>query len=106
MDRFRRLRTRQISPVAAKAGLDGDLRWHPDEGDAFEAIHSSATALQKVGAIDKITMKGFDEFCLAARPVLKPAQTKKLRPRCRVSQPAALSDRLRLRNDKKAYPSG
>jgi putative transcriptional regulator len=57
------------------------------KSDAFEAIHSSATALQKVGAIDKTTMKGFDESCLAAPPVLKPAQIKKLRLRCRVSQP-------------------
>ena len=38
------------------------------KSDAFEAIHSSATALQKVGAIDKTTMKGFDESCLAAPP--------------------------------------
>jgi putative transcriptional regulator len=57
------------------------------KSDAFEAIHSSATALQKVGAIDKTTMKGFDESCLTAPPVLKPGQIKKLRLRCRVSQP-------------------
>lgn len=57
------------------------------KSDAFEAIHSSATALRKVGAIDKTTMKGFDESCLTAPPALKPAQIKKLRLRCRVSQP-------------------
>jgi putative transcriptional regulator len=57
------------------------------KSDAFEAIHSSATALQKVGAIDKTTMKGFDESCLTVPSVLKPAQIKKLRLRCRVSQP-------------------
>jgi putative transcriptional regulator len=57
------------------------------KSDAFEAIHSSATALHRVGAIDKTTMKGFDESCLTAPPVLKPAQIKKLRLRCRVSQP-------------------
>jgi putative transcriptional regulator len=57
------------------------------KSDALEAIHSSATALQKVGAIDKTTMKGFDESCLTAPHVWKPAQIKKLRLRCRVSQP-------------------
>jgi putative transcriptional regulator len=57
------------------------------KSEAFEAIHSSATALHKVGAIDKTTMKGFDEACLTTPPALKPAQIKKLRLRHRVSQP-------------------
>lgn len=57
------------------------------KSNAFEAIHSSASALYKVGAIDKTTMKGFDESCLVAPPTLKPEQIKKLRLRLRVSQP-------------------
>jgi putative transcriptional regulator len=57
------------------------------KSDAFEAIHSSATALHKVGAIDKTTMKGFDEACLTAPPALNPEQIKKLRLRHHVSQP-------------------
>jgi putative transcriptional regulator len=57
------------------------------KSDAFQAIHSSATALYKVGAIDKTTMKGFDESCLTAPPALKPEQIRKLRLRLRVSQP-------------------
>ena len=57
------------------------------KNDAFEAIHSSATALYKVGAIDKTTMKGFDASCLTAPPALKPEQIKQLRLRHRVSQP-------------------
>jgi putative transcriptional regulator len=57
------------------------------KSDAFEAIHSSASALHKVGAIDKTTMKSFDETCLTALPALKPEQIKKLRMRLRVSQP-------------------
>jgi putative transcriptional regulator len=57
------------------------------KSDAFEAIHSSATALHKVGAIDKTTMKSFDEACHTAPPVLKPEQIKKLRLRHHVSQP-------------------
>lgn len=32
---------------------------------AFEAIHSSALAMLKVGTIDKVTMRRFDETCLA-----------------------------------------
>ena len=46
------------------------------KSEAFEAIHSSAAALHKVGAIDKTTMKGFDEACLTMPPALKPAQIK------------------------------
>ena len=36
------------------------------KSDAFEAIHSSASALRKVGAIDKATMRSLDESCFAA----------------------------------------
>lgn len=56
------------------------------KGEAFEAIHSSATALLKVGALDKATMRDFDALCLAAPPSLRPLQIKK-RERLRVSQP-------------------
>ena len=41
---------------------------------AFKAIHSSASALLKVGAISKATMREFDESCLAAPPALPPRQ--------------------------------
>lgn len=59
--------------------------------DAFEAIHSSASAMYKVGAIDKTTMRSFDQSCLRTPPVLKPAQIRKLRQRLRVSQPVFAS---------------
>ena len=55
--------------------------------EAFEAIHSSATALYRVGAIDKTTMRSFDASCLAVPPMLRPQQIKKLRERLQVSQP-------------------
>jgi putative transcriptional regulator len=55
--------------------------------DAFEAIHASASAMYKVGAINKATMRNFDASCLTAPPSLKPQQIKKLRQRFRVSQP-------------------
>ena len=52
-----------------------------------EAIHSSATALYKVGAIDQATMRTFDESCLTTPPPIEPTQIKTLRKRHHVSQP-------------------
>jgi len=57
------------------------------KSDAFEAIHASALALQKVGAIDKATMREFDETCLTATPVIAPKQIKNIREAAHVSQP-------------------
>ncbi len=55
--------------------------------DAFETIHSSASALYKVGAINKTTMRSFDAACLAAPAEIKPQQIKKIREVNHVSQP-------------------
>jgi len=41
------------------------------KNDVFESIHKSATALLVVGAIDKATMKEFDESCIDKTPKLK-----------------------------------
>jgi putative transcriptional regulator len=57
------------------------------KSDAFEAVHSSASALLKVGAIDKATMRDFDETCLAIIPNIAPAAIKQLRESNKVSQP-------------------
>jgi putative transcriptional regulator len=57
------------------------------KSDAFEAIHSSASAMFKVGAIDKATMREFDEICLAETPAMAPAAIKQLREASHVSQP-------------------
>lgn len=57
------------------------------KSDAFEAIHASALALQKVGAIDKATMREFDETCLMVTPVIAPKQIKHIREAAHVSQP-------------------
>jgi putative transcriptional regulator len=57
------------------------------KSDAFAAIHSSATALQKVGAIDQTTMRQFDEACLAVPTTLDPTQIKSIREQAHVSQP-------------------
>ena len=55
--------------------------------DAFEAIHASAKALHKVGAIDKATMRSFEESCLTATLQFTPSEIQKLRKSNHVSQP-------------------
>ena len=57
------------------------------KSSAFEAIHSSASALYRVGAIDKATMREFDEACVAVPPRMGPARIKRIRQSQRVSQP-------------------
>ncbi len=57
------------------------------KSDAFEAIHTSAAALLRVGAIEAVTMRKFDESCLATPAPLKPAQIKRIRQGAHVSQP-------------------
>ena len=57
------------------------------KSDAFEAIHASASALHRVGAIDKSTMREFDESCLTAPPAIEPGEIKRIRERAHVSQP-------------------
>jgi len=55
--------------------------------DAFAAIHESAAALHKVGAINKTTMREFDESCLEPLDGIKPSFIRALREREHVSQP-------------------
>jgi putative transcriptional regulator len=57
------------------------------KSDAFEAIHGSARALHRVGAIGKATMRGFDEACLSAPPAYEPKDIQRLREANKVSQP-------------------
>jgi putative transcriptional regulator len=57
------------------------------KSDAFEAIHTSANALLEVGAIDKTTMRKFDDACLLVPHLFEPEQIKHLREINRVSQP-------------------
>ena len=52
-----------------------------------EAIHSSASALLSVGAIDQATMREFDASCLTVPAPLEPRQIKKIRQSQKVSQP-------------------
>lgn len=54
--------------------------------DAMASIHETMEALHKVAAIDKHTMRHFDDACLTRVRALKPAQIKAIRQRERVSQ--------------------
>jgi putative transcriptional regulator len=57
------------------------------KSDAFEAIHSAAQGLHRAGAIDKATMRDFDESCLAAPPEISPEDIKRIREQAHVSEP-------------------
>src|SRR5215467_14533140 len=53
---------------------------------AMASIHETMQALHKVGAIDKQTMRGFDQACLTEVQPLTPKQIKAIREREHVSQ--------------------
>jgi putative transcriptional regulator len=55
--------------------------------DAFAAIHETMEALHDVGAIDKQTMREFDDTCLTPVRILSPDEIKALRAREHISQP-------------------
>ena len=54
---------------------------------AFASIHETAEALRDIGAIDKRTMREFDEACLAPLPNYTGRQIRQIRERENVSQP-------------------
>jgi putative transcriptional regulator len=54
--------------------------------DALASVHETMEALHRVGAIDKQTMRRFDEACLTPVQPLTPRQIRALRERERVSQ--------------------
>ena len=55
--------------------------------EAFAAIHETMAALHEVGAIDKQTMRGFDESCLTPAQPMPPDRIRALREREHLSQP-------------------
>ncbi len=57
------------------------------KSDAFAAIHASAKAMHKVGAIDKATMRDFDATCLSVPPAFTPEAVRQLREANTMSQP-------------------
>jgi len=56
------------------------------KSEALAAVHQTAEALYEVGAIDKKTMRGFDEDCLTPIRAFGSEAIRNLRERERVSQ--------------------
>jgi putative transcriptional regulator len=55
--------------------------------EAFAAIHETMEALHEAGAVDKQTMRQFDEGCLAPVQPMPPERIRALREREHLSQP-------------------
>ena len=55
--------------------------------DAFAAIHETMEDLHEIGAIDKQTMREFDEACLTPMQVLAPDEIRAIRLNEHISQP-------------------
>lgn len=55
--------------------------------EALAAIHETMEALRDVGAIDKQTMREFDETCLTVVRPLAPEEIRAIREREHLSQP-------------------
>ena len=55
--------------------------------DAFAAIHETMEGLHEIGAIDKQTMREFDEACLTPVQTLAPDEIRQIRQREHISQP-------------------
>lgn len=55
--------------------------------DAHAAIHETMEALHDIGAVEKRTMRKFDEACLTPVEPLSPAEIRSLRQREHLSQP-------------------
>jgi putative transcriptional regulator len=57
------------------------------KGDVFEALHSSASALHRVGAMDDQTMRNFDVACIESPAPWSKTKVRKLRKQYHMSQP-------------------
>jgi putative transcriptional regulator len=52
----------------------------------LEAVHETARGLYEAGAIDKVTMREYDQLCLQPIEPLAPEQIKEIREDAHVSQ--------------------
>jgi putative transcriptional regulator len=57
------------------------------KSEALAAIHNNMEILFEEGAIDKVTMREFDDGCLVPATILTPEEIRDLREREMVSQP-------------------
>jgi putative transcriptional regulator len=52
----------------------------------LEAVHETAKGLHKAGAMDRMTLREFDQLCLTPVAPLGPEEIKRIREGTRVSQ--------------------
>jgi putative transcriptional regulator len=57
------------------------------KSDAFAAIHSAAKGLHRADAINKTTMREYDDLCLDTIPEFNAKEIKRIREHAHVSQP-------------------
>lgn len=57
------------------------------KSEVFEALHRSASALHRVGAMDVQTMRNFDVACIKRPATWNKTKVRRLRERYRMSQP-------------------
>jgi putative transcriptional regulator len=63
----------------------------PYRSEGLGAIHETMTALHRIGAIGKVTMREFDDACLEPVKELTPEDIRALREHAHVSQPVFAS---------------
>jgi putative transcriptional regulator len=57
------------------------------KSDAFAAIHSAAKGLHSVGAINKTTMREYNDLCMDSITEFNADEIKRIRVQAHVSQP-------------------
>jgi putative transcriptional regulator len=57
------------------------------EGEVLATAHGLAAALNRVGAMDGVTMREMDRLCLPPRPDYGRAEVRRIRTAARMSQP-------------------
>jgi putative transcriptional regulator len=68
------------------------------ENGVLKSIHKTAVGLNKLGLVDKATMREFDALCLTPVEALTPEEIRALREREQVSQPV-FAHYLNVRKD-------
>ena len=73
--------------IKQRIARPGEGKFKGYRSDAFAAIHETMEALHEIGAVDKQTMREFDDACLTPVEVLSGEQILQLRQREHISQP-------------------
>jgi len=72
--------------MPARRSLTGRIK-PTYKSEVFEALHRSASALHRVGAMDVQTMRNFDVACIKRPATWNKTKVRRLRERYRMSQP-------------------